>query len=50
MTEPILKIKDLQKYFPIQGGGLFNRVVGNVRAVDGLNLEVYPGETLGLVG
>ena len=50
MTEPILKINDLQKYFPIQGGGLFNRVVGNVRAVDGLNLEVYPGETLGLVG
>lgn len=50
MTEPILKVKDLQKYFPIQGGGLFNRVVGNVRAVDGLNLEVYPGETLGLVG
>ena len=50
MTEPILKITDLQKYFPIQGGGLFNRVVGNVQAVDGLNLEVYPGETLGLVG
>jgi len=50
MTEPILKVKGLQKFFPIQGGGLFNRVVGNVRAVDGLNLEVYPGETLGLVG
>jgi hypothetical protein len=39
MTEPILKVKDLQKLFPIQGGGLFNRVVGNVRAVDGLNLR-----------
>jgi peptide/nickel transport system ATP-binding protein len=50
MAEPILKVKDLQKLFPIQGGGLFNRVVGNVRAVDGLNLEVFPGETLGLVG
>lgn len=48
--EPILKVKDLQKLFPIQGGGLFNRVIGNVRAVDGLNLEVFPGETLGLVG
>lgn len=47
---PIFKVKDLQKYFPIQGGGLFNRVVGNVRAVDGINLEVSPGETLGLVG
>ena len=50
MTEPILKVKELQKLFPIQGGGLFNRVVGNVRAVDGINLEVFPGETLGLVG
>jgi peptide/nickel transport system ATP-binding protein len=50
MAEPILKVKNLQKYFPIQGGGLFNRVVGNVRAVDGLSLEVFPGETLGLVG
>jgi peptide/nickel transport system ATP-binding protein len=50
MSQPILKVKDLQKLFPIQGGGLFNRVVGNVRAVDGLNLEVFPGETLGLVG
>jgi peptide/nickel transport system ATP-binding protein len=50
MTEPILRVKNLQKYFPIQGGGLFNRVVGNVRAVDGLSLEVFPGETLGLVG
>ncbi len=48
--EPIFKVKELQKYFPIQGGGLFNRVVGNVRAVDGINLEVFPGETLGLVG
>lgn len=48
--DPIFKVKDLQKYFPIQGGGLFNRVVGNVRAVDGINLEVFPGETLGLVG
>lgn len=50
MSEPILKVTGLQKLFPIHGGGLFNRVVGNVRAVDGLNLEVFPGETLGLVG
>jgi peptide/nickel transport system ATP-binding protein len=50
VTDPIFKVKDLQKLFPIQGGGLFNRVVGNVRAVDGINLEVFPGETLGLVG
>ena len=50
MATPILKVTDLQKYFPIHGGGLFNRVVGNVRAVDGISLEVNPGETLGLVG
>lgn len=50
MAEPILKVTNLQKLFPIQGGGLFNRVVGNVRAVDGISLEVFPGETLGLVG
>ena len=50
MTTPILKITELQKYFPIQGKGLFNRVVGNVKAVDGISLEVFPGETLGLVG
>jgi peptide/nickel transport system ATP-binding protein len=50
VTDSIFKVKDLQKLFPIQGGGLFNRVVGNVRAVDGINLEVFPGETLGLVG
>lgn len=50
MTTPILKINELQKYFPIQGKGLFNRVVGNVKAVDGISLEVFPGETLGLVG
>ena len=50
MTTPVLKIQELQKYFPIHGKGLFNRVVGNVKAVDGISLEVYPGETLGLVG
>lgn len=50
MTTPILKITELQKYFPIHGKGLFKRVVGNVKAVDGISLEVFPGETLGLVG
>jgi len=48
--EPILKVRGLQKYFPIKGGGLIKRTVGHVRAVDGVDLELYPGEVLGLVG
>jgi oligopeptide transport system ATP-binding protein len=48
--EPILQVRDLQKYFPIKGGGLIKRTVGHVRAVDGVSLELYPGEVLGLVG
>jgi len=45
----LLEVKDLKKYFPIQRG-LFRRVVGYVRAVDGVNFFIREGETLGLVG
>lgn len=45
----LLKVKNLKKHFPIRKG-FFNRQVGAVRALDGINLEVYAGETLGLVG
>ena len=48
-VEPLLEIKDLRKYFPIQKGFL-KRTVGYVKAVDGVNLTVQPGETLGVVG
>ena len=50
MTEPILSVRNLQKHFPTKRGGLFNAQHGVVKAVDGLNLDVYPGETVGLVG
>ena len=45
----LLEIRDLKKYFPV-GDGLFSRKKGNVKAVDGVNLTINEGETLGLVG
>ncbi len=50
MGEPILRVEGLVKHFPIRQGVLFKRQVGAVQAVDGVNFELYPGETLGLVG
>ena len=46
---PLLEIKDLKKYFPVQKGFL-RRTVGFVKAVDGVNLTAQTGETLGIVG
>jgi peptide/nickel transport system ATP-binding protein len=45
----LLEVKDLKMHFPIQQG-FFRKVVGHVRAVDGISLYIYEGETLGLVG
>ncbi|MDW7729582.1 MAG: dipeptide ABC transporter ATP-binding protein [Bacillota bacterium] len=45
----MLEVEDLKKYFPIKTGVL-SRVVGHVKAVDGISMRVYPGETYGLVG
>lgn len=45
----ILKVENLKKYFPLRAG-VFKKVVGWVRAVDGVSFEVFSGETLGIVG
>jgi oligopeptide/dipeptide ABC transporter ATP-binding protein len=49
MSQALLEIQNLQKYFPVKGGLFFNKI-GDVRAVDGVSLSIAPGETLGLVG
>jgi oligopeptide transport system ATP-binding protein len=48
--EPLLEVRDLSKHFPVKSGIVFSRDVDRVRAVDGVDLEIAPGETLGLVG
>ncbi|MEM7532688.1 MAG: dipeptide ABC transporter ATP-binding protein [Chloroflexota bacterium] len=47
--KPLLEVTNLKKYFPIRKG-LLRRVVGHVRAVDGVNFHINKGETLSLVG
>ena len=49
MEKTMVKVEHLKKYFPITGG-VFQRVVGHVKAVDDVSFEVKEGETLGLVG
>lgn len=46
---PLLKIEGLKVYYPIRSG-LLRKVTGHVKAVDDINLRVYRGQTLGLVG
>ncbi len=48
--KPILTVDGLKKYFPIWKGIVRRHLGGQVHAVDGVSLSVYPGETLGLVG
>jgi len=50
MREVVLETRDLVKHFPLTHGIVFKRQVGAVRAVDGVNLTLHRGETLGVVG
>jgi len=49
MSSPLLQVRSLVKHFPVRRG-LFGRVAGAVKAVDGVDLTLDPGETLGIVG
>jgi peptide/nickel transport system ATP-binding protein len=48
-AQPLLRVENLKKYFPIHGG-LLNRTVATVQAVDDISFSVRKGETLGIVG
>lgn len=47
--EPILSVRDLKKHYPLKSG-VIKHTVGSVKAVDGVSFDLYPGETLGVVG
>ena len=47
---PLLAVEDLRVWFPISDGIVFQRHIGDVRAVDGISFSMQKGETLGLVG
>lgn len=49
-TEPLLRITDLSKYFPVTRGAMVTRKIGDIKAVDRISFDIYQGETLGLVG
>ncbi|MEC0181383.1 dipeptide ABC transporter ATP-binding protein [Paenibacillus peoriae] len=49
MSEPLIQVEGLKKYFPITGG-VFQRTVGHVKAVDDVSFDIHKGESFGLVG
>jgi peptide/nickel transport system ATP-binding protein len=50
VPDVLLEVRDLKVHFPITRGVIFDRVIGHVRAVDGVDLSVRRGQTYGLVG
>jgi oligopeptide transport system ATP-binding protein len=48
--DPLVRVKDMKKHFPITQGIVIQHTVGHVRAVDGISFDITAGETLGLVG
>jgi oligopeptide/dipeptide ABC transporter ATP-binding protein len=48
--EPILRVRGLKKHFPLTQGIVFKKQIGAVKAVDGVDFDLYRGETLGVVG
>src|SRR4051812_4483002 len=55
-SEPLLSVRDLKVHFNLGGGDVFDRLINPnsekrvVKAVDGVSIDILPGETLGLVG
>jgi oligopeptide/dipeptide ABC transporter ATP-binding protein len=50
VTETILEVRDLVKYYPVTRGVLFKKTIAHVQAVDGVSFDLHKGETLGVVG
>jgi oligopeptide transport system ATP-binding protein len=50
VTENILEVRDLVKYYPVTQGVVFRKTIGHVKAVDGVSFDLRAGETLGVVG
>lgn len=48
--QPLLRVKDLSKYFAVSRGAILTRKIGDIKAVDRISFDIYSGETLGLVG
>ena len=49
-ADPLIRVEKLSKHFPVYKGLLFKRTVGWIKAVDDVSFDIFPGETLGVVG